>query len=290
MVKLHVKRANDSYFLYETTTNTQIDVVVHDMVVIFNGILKIHRICSELEDLSKHGVFLPLQMQGLTDEQIQELKLKDQWAEMHLTSENYVVKRDPVGRRNGKAPLPKIADVISRTISEAKTKVSKNLVQSDICLKHCDINDALDMLKGAVMIAYPMGLPQYEPVKQELDNEEDLSGTQAALEVLEGATAQLWWAGKELQRDKKLLDYVGKNEKTKIVVKLQKTGQGAPAREPILTEEEHKQLMLQQFRRQEELKKLEEADDDSYLNSAWADNKMLKKSFQGIRDIKWATH
>ena len=33
---------------------------------------------------------------------------------------------------------------------------------------------------------------------------------------------QLWWAGKELVRQKKLLDFIGKNEKTKIVAKLQK--------------------------------------------------------------------
>jgi hypothetical protein len=32
----------------------------------------------------------------------------------------------------------------------------------------------------------------------------------------------LWWAGKELLRAKKLEDYIGKNEKTKIVAKLQK--------------------------------------------------------------------
>jgi cilia- and flagella-associated protein 298 len=32
----------------------------------------------------------------------------------------------------------------------------------------------------------------------------------------------LWWAGKELVGDKCLSDYVGKNEKTKIVVKIQK--------------------------------------------------------------------
>jgi len=29
----------------------------------------------------------------------------------------------------------------------------------------------------------------------------------------------LWWAGKELVRGKVLADYIGKNEKTKIVVK-----------------------------------------------------------------------
>lgn len=45
---------------------------------------------------------------------------------------------------------------------------------------------------------------------------------QASLQVLDESTAQLWWAGKELQRGKKLQDFIGKNEKTKLIVKLQK--------------------------------------------------------------------
>ena len=32
----------------------------------------------------------------------------------------------------------------------------------------------------------------------------------------------MWWAGKELQRGKKLQDFIGKNEKTKLIAKLQK--------------------------------------------------------------------
>ena len=45
---------------------------------------------------------------------------------------------------------------------------------------------------------------------------------QASLQVLDESTTQLWWAGKELQRGKKLQDFIGKNEKTKLIVKLQK--------------------------------------------------------------------
>lgn len=41
----------------------------------------------------------------------------------------------------------------------------------------------------------------------------------------------MWWAGKELLREKTLNSYTGKNEKTKIIVKLTKTGSGAPVRE-----------------------------------------------------------
>ena len=40
--------------------------------------------------------------------------------------------------------------------------------------------------------------------------------------MLDEGTAQLWWAGKELTRDKSLGDFIGKNEKTKIIAKLQK--------------------------------------------------------------------
>ncbi len=72
--------------------------------------------------------------------------------------------------------------------------------------------------------------------------------------MLEETNTHLWWAGKELVRGKKLEDYIGRNEKTKIIVKLQKKGQGAPAREPVLTEEEKKRMMSYAYKKQEELK------------------------------------
>jgi Cilia- and flagella-associated protein 298 len=45
---------------------------------------------------------------------------------------------------------------------------------------------------------------------------------QAALEVIGIENASLWWAGKELIRGKKLCDFIGRNEKTKLICKLQK--------------------------------------------------------------------
>ena len=81
-----------------------------------------------------------------------------------------------------------------------------------------------------------------------------ITGTQASLKVIPVDQGTLWWAAKEMQAGKKLLDYVGKNEKTKIVVKLQKRGTGPPGREPVVSEEQKKQMMLQAYRRQEELK------------------------------------
>lgn len=95
---------------------------------------------------------------------------------------------------------------------------------------------------------------------------------------------QLWWAGKELRKGKKLQEFVGKNEKTKLVVKISKVltssaevetceirqdllrvtvesisaffqkGQGAPAREPLITDAQQQQMMMRYHKRQEELK------------------------------------
>ena len=46
-----------------------------------------------------------------------------------------------------------------------------------------------------------------------------------------------------MQTQKTLMDYVGKNERTTIIAKLNKKGQGAPSREPVFSEEEKKKMM-----------------------------------------------
>eukprot|EP00953_Heterococcus_sp_UTEX-ZZ885_P037315 19178-Heterococcus_DN1.PRE.3 len=116
-------------------------------------------------------------------------------------------------------------------------------------------------------------------------------------------------------------DRVGKNEKTKVTCKLQRADAGPPGREPNLfpacrgsadtscgqptlllrsfgvyseaargllavSEDERKAMMAFYFKRQEELKKLAEANDDDYLASSWADPKQLQKSLRGTGTIQ----
>jgi hypothetical protein len=73
-------------------------------------------------------------------------------------------------------------------------------------------------------------------------------------QVIDAQLAQLWFSGKELLPGKKMRDFLGNNEKTKVIVKLQKRGSGRPAREPLMTENEQKQFMMHAYRRQEQLK------------------------------------
>uniref|UniRef100_A0A8C5SJ99 Cilia and flagella associated protein 298 n=1 Tax=Laticauda laticaudata TaxID=8630 RepID=A0A8C5SJ99_LATLA len=209
----------------------------------------------------------------------------------------YTILRSDRRRRNSRFSRSRISSLMCDIIREKATlyylyylliiSVLQKQVEANVCVTTRMVKDALDQLRGAVMIVYPMGLPPYDPIRMEFENKEDLSGTQAALEIVEEPEAQLWWAAKELKRTNQLSDYVGKNEKTKIIIKIQKKGQGAPAREPVISSEEHKQMILFYHRRQEELKKLEENDDDSFLDSEWADSHALKRHFHGVKDIKW---
>lgn len=101
MVVLHVKRGDESQFLLQAPGSTELEELTAQVARIYNGRLKVHRLCTEMEELAEHGVFLPPNMQGLTDEQIEELKLKDEWGEKCVPSGGSVFTKDDIGRRNG---------------------------------------------------------------------------------------------------------------------------------------------------------------------------------------------
>ncbi|VUZ46638.1 unnamed protein product [Hymenolepis diminuta] len=287
MVRLVVKKGDQPQFLLETPAATKIKSLIENVCEIYNFRLKVFRIADQLSELADHGVSLPPNMQGLTDEQIEELKLVDEWGQKCIPSGGCIENKDTLGRRNGKAPNEKMTEVLTKTAATAKELISKTLIEQGKALTKELVNEAFMMLSGAVTIVYPMGLPPYDPIQMEFRNEEDLSGTHAGTEVIPFEEGTLWFSGKELLPGRLLSDYVGKNEKTKIIVKVQKKGSGAPAREAVISEADQKAMMAFYYRRQEELKKLEENDDDSYLNSVWSEPGQLKRQFHGLGDIKW---
>lgn len=183
MVKLHIKKGDESQFLFETNVDVEIDKLIEELVAIFNGRLKITRLCYELEELVKHGTFFPPEILGLTDEQVEELHLVDEWGDKCVPSGGWTFNKDPIGRRNGHQPNEAMQKVINKTMEEAKALISNKLVQNNTNLTLKMVQSALDMLRGAVTIVYPMGLPPHDPIRQELENNEDLTGTQASLDV-----------------------------------------------------------------------------------------------------------
>lgn len=55
----------------------------------------------------------------------------------------------------------------------------------------------------------------------------------------------------------------------------------------MVNEEERKAMMAHYFKRNEEMKRLAEAEDDDYLNSQWADSKEMKKKLQGLSNLTY---
>jgi hypothetical protein len=43
------------------------------------------------------------------------------------------------------------------------------------------LQEAVDKIRGAVMICYPMGLPEWDFIRQCLEDREDLSGTNVSI-------------------------------------------------------------------------------------------------------------
>eukprot|EP00879_Flechtneria_rotunda_P011011 GHRR01011506.1.p1 GENE.GHRR01011506.1~~GHRR01011506.1.p1 ORF type:complete len:198 (+),score=74.55 GHRR01011506.1:399-992(+) len=193
---------------------------------------------------------------------------------------------DPTGRRTGNACDPEVATKLLNELEKAAAVASKKLVQQKQPLTASELEEAIDRIRGAVMICYPAGLPDWDFVRQCLEQQEDLSGTSFGGVDLDSDTATLWFAGKQLLPDKALSDYIGRNERTKATVKLQKKGQGAPAREPVVDAETQNAMMAWYYKKQEEQKALNQDEDDSYTHSSWANSKSLKAHFTGISTVR----
>jgi hypothetical protein len=235
-------------------------------------------------DLANHGVSKTPEKQAYDEDAVAELE-KEMRNGAKLDGDS--PGRDPTGRRVGVPPPAEVQETIRRTAKDAEQLLSKSRVEAKQVLTHAQLAEAFNLIRASITIAYPMGLPDYDPLLATLDNIEDLEGQQASKDVYDPETACGWFASKELVRGKTLGDIVGKNDKTKIVVKLTKKGSGPPAREQAVDEKTQKEMMAFYYKKAEEHKKLEEDDEDAYVNSPWANPRGLKETFNGTGSISW---
>ncbi|GAQ87001.1 hypothetical protein KFL_003250040 [Klebsormidium nitens] len=277
MVLIHVKRSEEDQFLFETTCSEEVDTLIRQLVNITNLRGRISRLQQEGEQLAKHGPARPPEDDDAA-EKLAEVSLSER--EGSQAGENHCA--DPSERRTGAAPSPEAAEALRKALAEAAAYISKDQVANKVALTEARLREVVDSIREAVHRCFPDGLPAYDPVRQELE-----VGTTAADSEVDPNTATLWWAGKELLRGNKLSQHVGKNEKTKVVAKLQKKGVGPPSREPPADAETQKAMMAWYFKKQQEEKALAEDDDDAFTNSAWANPKALKSAFSGVGNITW---
>jgi len=269
MVLLHVKQKDDRQFLYESSGKESVDAIVRELVVVNNLQVRILGLKEEGKQLALHG---PLKAPRESDEEDSD----DDEESANKKPRGPFYCRDPSGHRTGEACDPQVSNVIIKAVDDAIAMVSKEQVIYKVPLTAMMLKDAIQTIRGSIMICYPMGLPSYDPVQQAV------VGTAKLPESLDPDTAHIWWAGKELMRNKCLQDHIGKNEKTKVIVKLQDKGQGCPPREPPIDAETHKAMLAWHYRQQEQQKTLALDEDDAYTNSQWANPKALKSHLSGV--------
>ena len=190
---------------------------------------------------------------------------------------------DPLGYRVGKPPGKDVAKVLERTANECLAAIDSKLAASKTVISRAKIQEALQNIKGAVMIAYPMNLPEHDIVREMLEGKFDAQAG-CPEEAVDAKTCVLWFARKKLERGQKLAKYCGRNEKMFLKVRLQTKNQRMPQREARLTKDEQAKMMAYWHKKKEEDKRLKDADEDdsAYLNSAWANPKQYKNAFNGI--------
>ena len=155
--------------------------------------------------------------------------------------------------------------------------------------------DRMRVMRDAVTVAYPTGLPDNDDVTWLLQSAGNARTAVfdtpiVAADYMDPDTTDLWWAGRIFKCDERVGDRLGLNEKTKIVARLQRRGNAAPARESIVSDAERRAMTEFYFKKQQEAKSLAEDTDDGYLGQAagWADPHALKANLLGTSKIRWA--
>lgn len=278
MVVIQIKSNETDTFLYETTVDKGGDYVIRDLANIWNLRLRLKQLIGALGDLARHGPMKPLDKAGLDE-------ILEQGGDVTIEKEQYYCA-DPQGNRTGNGVGPQLTETFEKVCTDAQAILDPANVKRKLAINMEILTEKLDNMRGAVMMAYPMGLPDWDTVRLTIEGDDGLAGTAAGQEQLDENTVELWVASRMLERHQTVKERFGGNEKTKVIAKLQKPGAGPPGREAAVSEDEKKAMMAFYFKKQEEMKAMSEANDDDYLHSSWADPKQLKRSLQGQANVK----
>ena len=296
MVLLHFKIAEKNQFIYSVPATTPITDIIRGAVEINNLRCKIDTLCMVTEELIKHGPLKPEEYRGLKETENLDENLEPQYRAKKTPFPEKVgtkYNEDKTNQRTGWILEDDINKKIMEAVKEAKEYLDPKRAESRKITTSDELNKLIQLMYGGVMIGYPAyhGLGEWEPCRVIFEDKSDiLQKDEPNQDYFQFDTTCLWYAGKELERGKLLSDYIGKNEKTKVVVKFTKKGSGAPVREPLIDKETHSKMLQYYYKKQEEEKKLQNENEDSYLDSQWADPKQMGKRLYMNGEISWKYH
>ena len=261
MVLILVQNVNKDDFCFDCKCDDDVNEVTQLATTIHNKRIQLTRLSNHIKQLALYGPIREVKI-GLNRDQVMEMGNKSKLGDID----------DPLLKRIGKPPssISQI-NTLNKTADDVLAYISNKQAELRVSLTLDKINEHINNCRGAIMIAYPMNLPNHDPVMTCLNNEEDFSNEEDSKYVLDISKSCLWFAGKKLLREHKLSKYVGNNENCTIKVKLQHKNKSAPQR--IIDEDSRRQMMKLYYKKEQE--KEFNADDDDYSFSPWANQRII---------------
>ena len=191
-----------------------------DVLFIYNGQSHVNQICSKMKGLVEHGSHAPLSIIDDINLAMEKLNMSESSTEENckdVSHHNSTGNSSTSDQDAFLRPNDSLQKIICRIITEVKARVSEENVMSNKCVSKDDISEALIMLKGAQDILFEKQLSEFEKIDFHEQNNTDNILKQEEIAI---KTASLWFSNKRLMPDKKLSEYFGSNEKSKVTVKL----------------------------------------------------------------------
>eukprot|EP00466_Bigelowiella_natans_P004553 jgi/Bigna1/90278/estExt_fgenesh1_pg.C_660090 len=299
MVLLRVKRELKE-FVVETKTSASVDDICTEVGELHNLMLAAHRLAGQIDQLAKHG---PMRKQAGCDDKTGELvdPMKEKASNPHY---------DPLGFRVGKPPGPDVAKVLTRTADECRAAIDVQQAARKIVISRSKIEEAINNIKGAVMIAYPMNLPEHDIIRTMLEGKDDVQAA-CPKEAVDPKTCVIWFARKPPkrckcnnnncppengpQREAEQILWEKREDVSQSAVAngclnryASQKNQRMPQREARLDKDAQTKMMQYWHKKNEEDKRLkEQEEEDDYLNSDWANPKGYKAALQGMKGIRF---
>ena len=123
MVVIHIKKTETDQFLFVTSVKESTDVVIRQLVFIWNTRLRIQRLVAAARELAKHGPSKPEELRGL--DEVEDSVVASGYGESKAGSRGKYYNPDPLGQRTGDAPSPEAAATLNRTCDDAEELISK---------------------------------------------------------------------------------------------------------------------------------------------------------------------
>eukprot|EP00768_Dysnectes_brevis_P004180 gnl/Dysnectes_brevis/2983_a3675_734.p1 GENE.gnl/Dysnectes_brevis/2983_a3675_734~~gnl/Dysnectes_brevis/2983_a3675_734.p1 ORF type:complete len:272 (+),score=101.30 gnl/Dysnectes_brevis/2983_a3675_734:822-1637(+) len=260
---------NKVQFLLETTLKASSDDVTNVLITMNNSFIILQSLCNELKTLSQHGPTRDPELRSLEP----------------TAGEKMGPNVDEHLQRTGFPPSEQAKQTIATTITEIETAISPDRAERRETINQETLDRFFELVKGTLMIAWPQGLPPYEPSRLALDGlTELLSGEVKEQGLFNTQEAEVFFAGKTLRARGATLAGLRCPESGLVKVRPSKSSAYAPSSFGGTSQAEAMRYM---FEREKRLKTAELRTGEEAFQSEWADPNRLRRQFMGMGDVKF---